>query len=187
MRYLAFFQLRNLAFKKIPQKSGAPPPCMTLSGVASELLSPTSGDHSIPSGGWQQWKQKDEQVREKNRSQSTCARYWGQYYFQFFWVELRGQQRNSLYLRYISFTCSLHRSVLYRKLLKGNKVKGFCCCKQQNKAYLMKFSLSQIAVYLEQIMSDLRDFWLCSCTCAFLFPLRWPLNFMRQTWKRPWF
>ncbi|XP_035494994.1 G kinase-anchoring protein 1 isoform X2 [Scophthalmus maximus] len=54
-------ELRNLAFKKIPQKSGAPPPCMTLSGVASELLSPTSGDHSIPSGGWQQWKQKDEQ------------------------------------------------------------------------------------------------------------------------------
>ncbi|XP_070689969.1 G kinase-anchoring protein 1 [Pempheris klunzingeri] len=55
-------ELRNLAFKKIPQKSCAPPPCMTLSGIASELLTPASGDHSIPSEGWQQWKQKDEQM-----------------------------------------------------------------------------------------------------------------------------
>ncbi|XP_018524259.2 G kinase-anchoring protein 1 isoform X1 [Lates calcarifer] len=55
-------ELRNLAFKKIPQKSCAPPPCMTLSGIASELLSPASGDHSIPSEGWQQWKQRDEQI-----------------------------------------------------------------------------------------------------------------------------
>ncbi|XP_035022678.1 G kinase-anchoring protein 1 isoform X2 [Hippoglossus stenolepis] len=54
-------ELRNLAFKKIPQKSSGPPPCMTLSGIASELLSTESGDHTIPSGGWQQWKQRDEQ------------------------------------------------------------------------------------------------------------------------------
>uniref|UniRef100_A0A3B5QQI4 G kinase anchoring protein 1 n=1 Tax=Xiphophorus maculatus TaxID=8083 RepID=A0A3B5QQI4_XIPMA len=54
-------ELRNLAFKKIPQKSCAPPPCMTLSGIASELLSPASVDHSLPSEGWQQWKQRDEQ------------------------------------------------------------------------------------------------------------------------------
>ncbi|XP_042344058.1 G kinase-anchoring protein 1 isoform X1 [Plectropomus leopardus] len=55
-------ELRNLAFKKIPQKSCLPPPCMTLSGIASELLSPAPGDHSIPSEGWQQWKQRDEQI-----------------------------------------------------------------------------------------------------------------------------
>ncbi|XP_070760458.1 G kinase-anchoring protein 1 [Enoplosus armatus] len=55
-------ELRNLAFKKIPQKSCAPPPCMTLSGIAGELLSPASGDHNMPSEGWQQWKQRDEQM-----------------------------------------------------------------------------------------------------------------------------
>ncbi|XP_014909492.1 G kinase-anchoring protein 1 isoform X2 [Poecilia latipinna] len=54
-------ELRNLAFKKIPQKSCGPPPCMTLSGIASDLLSPASVDHSLPSEGWQQWKQRDEQ------------------------------------------------------------------------------------------------------------------------------
>ncbi|XP_072243908.1 G kinase-anchoring protein 1 isoform X1 [Leuresthes tenuis] len=55
-------ELRNLAFKKIPQKSSGPPPCMTLSGIASELLNPESGDHNIPSEGWKQWKQRDEQI-----------------------------------------------------------------------------------------------------------------------------
>uniref|UniRef100_A0A3Q3VI59 G kinase anchoring protein 1 n=1 Tax=Mola mola TaxID=94237 RepID=A0A3Q3VI59_MOLML len=55
-------ELRNLAFKKIPQKSCAPPTCMTLSGIASDLLSPASRDHSLPSEGWQQWKQRDEQI-----------------------------------------------------------------------------------------------------------------------------
>ncbi|XP_067376371.1 G kinase-anchoring protein 1 isoform X2 [Channa argus] len=54
-------ELRNLAFKKIPQKSSAPPPCLSLSEIASELLSPPSGDLDIPSEGWQQWKQRDEQ------------------------------------------------------------------------------------------------------------------------------
>lgn len=63
---LSFIQLRNLAFKKIPQKSCAPPPCMTLSGIAGELLSPASGDHNPPSEGWQQWKQRDEQVGRNN-------------------------------------------------------------------------------------------------------------------------
>ncbi|KAM7416798.1 hypothetical protein PAMA_018728 [Pampus argenteus] len=53
-------ELRNLAFKKIPQKSCAPPPHMTLSGIASEILSPH--EHSMPSEGWQQWKQRDEQM-----------------------------------------------------------------------------------------------------------------------------
>ncbi|KAG8011960.1 G kinase-anchoring protein 1 [Nibea albiflora] len=55
-------ELRNLAFKKIPQKSCAPPPCMTLSGIANELLTPAPGDHSMPPEGWQQWKQRDEQI-----------------------------------------------------------------------------------------------------------------------------
>ncbi|XP_029295617.1 G kinase-anchoring protein 1 isoform X1 [Cottoperca gobio] len=55
-------ELRNLAFKKIPQKSSAPPPCMTLSGIAGELLSPASGDQNMPAEGWQQWKQRDEQI-----------------------------------------------------------------------------------------------------------------------------
>lgn len=35
---------------------------MTLSGIAGELLSPTSGDHNMPAEGWQQWKQRDEQM-----------------------------------------------------------------------------------------------------------------------------
>ncbi|RVE68128.1 hypothetical protein OJAV_G00088630 [Oryzias javanicus] len=55
-------ELRNLAFKKIPQKSCAPPPCMSLSGIANELLNPAIGDHSTNSEGWQQWKQRDEQM-----------------------------------------------------------------------------------------------------------------------------
>ncbi|XP_026198047.1 G kinase-anchoring protein 1 isoform X2 [Anabas testudineus] len=55
-------ELRNLAFKKIPQKSCAPPPCMSLSEIASELLIPASGDQNVPSEGWQQWKQRDEQI-----------------------------------------------------------------------------------------------------------------------------
>ncbi|XP_013876216.1 G kinase-anchoring protein 1 [Austrofundulus limnaeus] len=55
-------ELRNLAFKKIPQKSCAPQSCMTLSGIASDLLNPASGEHGVPSEGWQQWKQRDEQM-----------------------------------------------------------------------------------------------------------------------------
>ncbi|XP_061585265.1 G kinase-anchoring protein 1 isoform X1 [Cololabis saira] len=55
-------ELRNLAFKKIPQKSSGPGPCMTLSGIASELLNPVPGEHNMPAEGWQQWKQRDEQM-----------------------------------------------------------------------------------------------------------------------------
>lgn len=65
MSWVFYCQLRNLAFKKIPAKSCAPPPCMTLSGIASELLSPASRDPNIPSEDWQQWKQRDEQVRRQ--------------------------------------------------------------------------------------------------------------------------
>lgn len=65
MALLVSCQLRNLAFKKIPPKSCAPPPCMTLSGIASDLLSPASRDPNIPSDDWQQWKQRDEQVRRQ--------------------------------------------------------------------------------------------------------------------------
>uniref|UniRef100_A0A8C5ENW9 G kinase anchoring protein 1 n=1 Tax=Gouania willdenowi TaxID=441366 RepID=A0A8C5ENW9_GOUWI len=57
-------ELRNMAFKKIPQKSSALPPCVTLSGIASELLSPAPipGEQGGGSEGWQQWKQRDEQM-----------------------------------------------------------------------------------------------------------------------------
>lgn len=60
-------QLRNLAFKKLPQKSGAAPCAPTLQGLAGELLQPGAlsgnGEHvAPPQEGWQQWKQKDEQV-----------------------------------------------------------------------------------------------------------------------------
>ncbi|XP_030273999.1 G kinase-anchoring protein 1 isoform X2 [Sparus aurata] len=61
-------ELRNLAFKKIPQKSSAPPPCVTLSGIANELLNPAAGDPGIPAEGWQQWKQRDEQTTNTNTS-----------------------------------------------------------------------------------------------------------------------
>lgn len=37
---------------------------MSLSGIANELLNPAIGDHSTNSEGWQQWKQRDEQVNE---------------------------------------------------------------------------------------------------------------------------
>ncbi|XP_076010443.1 G kinase-anchoring protein 1 isoform X2 [Genypterus blacodes] len=55
-------ELRSLAFKKIPQKSCAPPPNMTLQGIASDLLSPSPGDPGTQAEGWQQWKQRDEQI-----------------------------------------------------------------------------------------------------------------------------
>lgn len=67
-----FYQLRNLAFKKIPQKSSAPQSCMTLSGIASDLLHPAPGERGVPSEGWQQWKQRDEQVRNKKGSDDKC-------------------------------------------------------------------------------------------------------------------
>ncbi|XP_061672991.1 G kinase-anchoring protein 1 isoform X2 [Syngnathoides biaculeatus] len=51
-------ELRNLAFKKIPQKSHGQPACMTLSRIASGLL----GAAPASQQGWQQWKQRDEQM-----------------------------------------------------------------------------------------------------------------------------
>ncbi|XP_028853059.1 G kinase-anchoring protein 1-like isoform X1 [Denticeps clupeoides] len=54
-------ELRNLAFKKLPQKPVAPPPSLTLQGLADDLL------HSTGVGGagaqsWQQWKRRDDQL-----------------------------------------------------------------------------------------------------------------------------
>ncbi|XP_023834459.1 G kinase-anchoring protein 1 [Salvelinus sp. IW2-2015] len=55
-------ELRSLAFKKLPQKSSAPPPSLSLQGVANELLHPVAGDQAMPPEGWQQWKQRDYQL-----------------------------------------------------------------------------------------------------------------------------
>ncbi|XP_041760439.1 G kinase-anchoring protein 1-like [Coregonus clupeaformis] len=55
-------ELRSLAFKKLPQKSSAPPPSLSLQGVANELLHPAVGDQSMHPEGWQQWKQRDYQL-----------------------------------------------------------------------------------------------------------------------------
>ncbi|XP_072289674.1 G kinase-anchoring protein 1 isoform X2 [Eucyclogobius newberryi] len=54
-------ELRNLAFRKLPQKCCAPN--LSLSGIANDLLNPAAGQNA-PGGteGWQQWKQKDEQM-----------------------------------------------------------------------------------------------------------------------------
>ncbi|XP_077456907.1 G kinase-anchoring protein 1 [Stigmatopora argus] len=58
-------ELRNLAFKKLPQKNHGPPPCITLSGIAGEILRAPPAER-IPASesqqNWQQWKQKDEQM-----------------------------------------------------------------------------------------------------------------------------
>ncbi|XP_023658929.1 G kinase-anchoring protein 1 [Paramormyrops kingsleyae] len=53
-------ELRNLAFKKLPQKSSVPQPAPTLQSVASELLHPSAGEQEAPQENWQQWKQRDE-------------------------------------------------------------------------------------------------------------------------------
>ncbi|CAL8328746.1 unnamed protein product [Arctogadus glacialis] len=54
-------ELRSLAFKKIPQKPSSQPP--TLQSVANVLLNPGLGDQGTPPPeGWQQWRQRDEQV-----------------------------------------------------------------------------------------------------------------------------
>lgn len=52
-------ELRNLAFRKIPQKCCAPTSSLSLSGIANELLQPAAGDSAE---GWTQWKQRDEQM-----------------------------------------------------------------------------------------------------------------------------
>uniref|UniRef100_A0A672R4F4 G kinase-anchoring protein 1 n=1 Tax=Sinocyclocheilus grahami TaxID=75366 RepID=A0A672R4F4_SINGR len=56
-------QLRSLAFKKIPQKSTAPPTTLTLQDLASDLINPAAVQHgSKPQESWQDWKQRDEQL-----------------------------------------------------------------------------------------------------------------------------
>ncbi|XP_010875401.1 G kinase-anchoring protein 1 isoform X1 [Esox lucius] len=55
-------ELRNLAFKKLPQKSSAPPPTLSLQSVANELFHPAEGDQAMLPEGWQQWKQRDDQL-----------------------------------------------------------------------------------------------------------------------------
>lgn len=56
-------ELRNLAFKKLPQKSSAPSSTLTLQGLASDLLhSPASERTSAPQENWQEWKHRDEQL-----------------------------------------------------------------------------------------------------------------------------
>ncbi|XP_051525551.1 G kinase-anchoring protein 1 [Myxocyprinus asiaticus] len=56
-------ELRSLAFKKIPQKSTAPPSTLTLQDLANDLLNPAAVQpRSTPKENWQEWKQRDEQL-----------------------------------------------------------------------------------------------------------------------------
>uniref|UniRef100_A0A672Q187 G kinase-anchoring protein 1-like n=1 Tax=Sinocyclocheilus grahami TaxID=75366 RepID=A0A672Q187_SINGR len=56
-------ELRSLAFKKIPQKSTAPPTTLTLQGLANDLINPAAVHHgSKPQESWQEWKQRDAQL-----------------------------------------------------------------------------------------------------------------------------
>ncbi|XP_050972888.1 G kinase-anchoring protein 1 [Labeo rohita] len=56
-------ELRSLAFKKIPQKSTAPPSTLTLQDLANDLVSPAAVQQgSKPQESWQEWKQRDEQL-----------------------------------------------------------------------------------------------------------------------------
>ncbi|XP_018614660.2 G kinase-anchoring protein 1 [Scleropages formosus] len=55
-------ELRNLAFKKLPQKSSVPQAALTLQSVANELLNPSAGEQAVPQECWQQWKRRDEQL-----------------------------------------------------------------------------------------------------------------------------
>uniref|UniRef100_A0A673N8B1 G kinase-anchoring protein 1-like n=1 Tax=Sinocyclocheilus rhinocerous TaxID=307959 RepID=A0A673N8B1_9TELE len=56
-------ELRSLAFKKIPQKSTAPPSTLTLQDLASDLINPAAVQHgSKPQESWQDWKQRDAQL-----------------------------------------------------------------------------------------------------------------------------
>ncbi|KAK3540220.1 hypothetical protein QTP70_028415 [Hemibagrus guttatus] len=54
-------ELRNLAFKKLPQKSSAPPSTLTLQGLANDLFN-SSDRTSAPQESWQEWKQRDERL-----------------------------------------------------------------------------------------------------------------------------
>uniref|UniRef100_A0A8C1ISI8 G kinase anchoring protein 1 n=1 Tax=Cyprinus carpio TaxID=7962 RepID=A0A8C1ISI8_CYPCA len=56
-------ELRSLAFKKIPQKSTAPPSTLTLQDSANDLIPPAAVQRgSKPQESWQEWKQRDEQL-----------------------------------------------------------------------------------------------------------------------------
>uniref|UniRef100_A0A671T224 G kinase-anchoring protein 1-like n=1 Tax=Sinocyclocheilus anshuiensis TaxID=1608454 RepID=A0A671T224_9TELE len=56
-------ELRSLAFKKIPQKSTAPPSTLTLQDLANDLINPAAAQHgSKPQESWQEWKQRDAQL-----------------------------------------------------------------------------------------------------------------------------
>ncbi|XP_043102296.1 G kinase-anchoring protein 1 [Puntigrus tetrazona] len=56
-------ELRSLAFKKIPQRSAAPPSTLTLQDLANDLMNPAAVQHgSKPQESWQEWKQRDEQL-----------------------------------------------------------------------------------------------------------------------------
>ncbi|XP_073675449.1 G kinase-anchoring protein 1-like [Garra rufa] len=56
-------ELRCLAFKKIPQRSAAPPSTLTLQNLANDLINPAAVKQgSKPQEGWQEWKQRDEQL-----------------------------------------------------------------------------------------------------------------------------
>ncbi|XP_062854688.1 G kinase-anchoring protein 1 isoform X2 [Trichomycterus rosablanca] len=54
-------ELRNLAFKKLPQKSSAAPSSLTLQGLANDLLVPNNSRISAPQENWQEWQERDEQ------------------------------------------------------------------------------------------------------------------------------
>ncbi|XP_067251506.1 G kinase-anchoring protein 1 isoform X2 [Chanodichthys erythropterus] len=71
-------ELRSLAFKKIPQKSAAPPSTLTLQDLANDLVNPASVQHgSKPQENWQEWKQRDEQDPEKTETASPKTKAGG--------------------------------------------------------------------------------------------------------------
>ncbi|XP_077571913.1 G kinase-anchoring protein 1-like isoform X1 [Stigmatopora nigra] len=70
-------ELRNLAFKKLPQKNHGPSPNITLSEIAGEILRAAPAER-IPASesqqNWQQWKQKDEQGGSRENTSSPKSR-----------------------------------------------------------------------------------------------------------------
>uniref|UniRef100_A0A8C1SZ47 G kinase anchoring protein 1 n=1 Tax=Cyprinus carpio TaxID=7962 RepID=A0A8C1SZ47_CYPCA len=71
-------ELRSLAFKKIPQKSAAPPSMLTLQDSANDLITPAAVQRgSKPQESWQEWKQRDEQDAERTETASPKAKAGG--------------------------------------------------------------------------------------------------------------
>uniref|UniRef100_A0A8C1YVT3 G kinase anchoring protein 1 n=1 Tax=Cyprinus carpio TaxID=7962 RepID=A0A8C1YVT3_CYPCA len=67
-------ELRSLAFKKIPQKSTAPPSMLTLQDSANDLIPPAAVQRgSKPQESWQEWKQRDEQVKLLTKPQNGLS------------------------------------------------------------------------------------------------------------------